>query len=630
METVALPQALENEIMRRFYVVAILAAMILGCKQEEDHPPEAPASQSEQMFLGEPLKHWTQLAEEAQTDEELGGALDALVLAIKDANIMAVVTAADTIEAIGAKGAPAAAALASRLDDPQPWVRMACMHALQAIGEPAVPVLLETFRTDAGGAAVRSVVVLGGIGPAAKAAVSELRRDLQEGPQARRSWVEEALAKIEGTDTDASVTNGAVADNNVALPLAAPIAAKNHDWPQFLGPHRDNLCRETELRTDWDQNPPTLFWKLEGLGAAYSSVAITGGRILTMGDRQDTHGDSSQFVLAFDLETRKELWAIPIGPPHKDGPRSTPTVDGDLLYALGADGDLVCLETATGAHRWRKNLVDDFDGTVMSRWKFSESPLVDRDKLICTPGGPEATLVALDKKTGAVIWKCAVPALGEKGKDGAGYASAVPTEINGVRQYVQLTGRGVVGVEAETGKFLWGYNEIANGTANIPTPIVRGPYVFATTNYNTGSALLEIARVGDTFHVKELYRLTAEQFENHHGGIVSVGNYVYGGHGNSRGEPTCVDVSTGKIMWRGEAPERGSASILYADGHILFRYDRGLVALVEATPEAFRLRGTFQPVVGSGPAWARPVIADGRLYLRHGDLLACYDMRSQQ
>lgn len=626
-----MPQVLENEIMRGFYVVAILATMILGCKQEEDHPSEAPeasVSQSEQMFLGEPLKHWTQLAEEAQTDEELAGALDALVLAIKDANIMAVVTAADTIEAIGAKGAPVAPALASRLDDPQPWVRTACMHALQAIGEPAVPVLLETFRTDTGGAAVRSVVVLGEIGPTAKAAVPELRRGLQEGPEARRSWVQEALAKIEGTDSDANVTSGAVADNSVALPLVAPMAVENCDWPQFLGPHRDNLCRETGLRTDWEQSPPTLLWKLEGLGTAYSSVAITGGRILTMGDRQGTHGDSSQLVLAFDLETRKELWATPIGPPHKDGPRSTPTVDGGLLYALGTDGDLVCLETATGAERWRRNLVNDFDGMVMSRWKFSESPLVDGDKLICTPGGPEATLVAFDKKTGAVIWKCAVPALGEKGKDGAGYASAVPTEIDGVHQYVQLIGRGVVGVEAETGRFLWGYNEIANGTANIPTPIVRGGYVFTTTNYNTGSALLEISRVGDTFHVKQLYKLTAKQFENHHGGIVSVGNCVYGGHGNSRGEPTCVDVSTGKIMWRGEAPERGSASILYADGHILFRYDRGLVALVEATPEAFRLKGTFQPVTGSGPAWARPVIADGRLYLRHGDLLACYDMRA--
>jgi outer membrane protein assembly factor BamB len=200
-------------------------------------------------------------------------------------------------------------------------------------------------------------------------------------------------------------------------------------------------------------------------------------------------------------------------------------------------------------------------------------------------------------------------------------------EIDGVRQYVQLVGRGLVAAEAETGRFLWGYNGIANRTANIPTPVVRGQHVFTTTNYRAGSALLKISRAGDSFRVQELYTLTGRQFENHHGGIVCVGGHVYGGHGNSRGEPVCVDVATGKIMWRGKAPERGSAAVLYADGHLWFRYDRGLIALVKATPEAFRLKGAFQPVTGTGPAWAHPVILDGRLYLRHGDLLACYDVR---
>jgi len=616
--------------MKKFFVAAVLATLVFGCKKESDRPPEtAQASQleSKQMYLGQSLQHWTQLAKQAQTDEELAQALEALSLAIKDSDLTAVVAAADMIETIGVQGAPTAAALASRLDDPQPWVRMACMHALAAIGEPAVPNLLEVIRTQPGGAAIRSINVLCDIGPAAKAAVPTLRQALTEGPEAQRSWIEAALAKIEGADAAGGAAGTAVAGETVDLPPAPPMVADGRGWPQFLGPHRDNLCRETGLRTDWEQNPPTLLWKIGGLGTAYSSVAVTGGRILTMGDRETGGGEKAQFVLAFDLETQKELWATKIGPPHKDGPRSTPTVNGDLLYALGTDGDLVCLETATGAERWRKNLVHDFGGAVMSGWKFSESPLVDGQKLICTPGGAEAALVALDKETGNVIWKCAVPALGERGKDGAGYASVVAAEIDGVRQYVQLIGRGVVGVEAETGKFLWGFNGIANGTANIPTPVVRGPYVFTTTNYSTGSALLKIVKVGDTFHVQELYTLDAKQFENHHGGIVCVGDYVYGGHGNSRGEPVCVNVTTGKIAWRGEAPERGSASILYADGHVLFRYDRGLVALVEATPEAFRLKGTFQPLTGDGPAWARPVIVDGRLYLRHGNLLACYDMR---
>jgi len=616
--------------MRQCCIVVILVATLVGCKRETDSPPEqseASPSESQQVYLGQPLEHWTRQAERATTDEERAAALDALALAIKDSDVTAVVTAADAVETIGALGAPAAAALASRLDDPQPWVRMACMHALQAIGEPAVPTLLEVFQTETGGAAVRSVIVLGGMGPEAKTAAPQLRKSLEDVPEGWRSWIEEALAKIEGGETGAEGQE--FAGSEVVLPPAPAMATESLDWPQFLGAHRDNLCRETGLRTNWVEEPPTLLWRIDGLGIAYSSVAVTGGRILTMGDREQDNGKKAQFVLAFDVETQKEFWATRVGPSHKDGPRSTPTVDGDLLYAMGTEGDLVCLETTTGAERWRKSMPDDFGGAVMSRWKFSESPLVDGPKLICTPGGPKATLVALDKKTGEVIWKCVVPALGEKGKDGAGYASPVIAEIGGVRQYVQLIGRGVVGIEAETGKFLWGYNDVANGVANITNPIVRGAYIFATTNYNTGSSFLHISRVDDTFHVKELYKLAARQFENHHGGIVCIGNYVYGGHGNSRGEPACVDITTGKVAWRGEAPERGSASILYADGHILFRYDRGLVALVEATPEAFRLKGTFQPVTGSGPAWARPVIADGRLYLRHGDLLACYDVRAR-
>jgi outer membrane protein assembly factor BamB len=552
--------------------------------------------------------------------------IDALILAIESGDVTVVVTVADAIETVGSKGAGAASALASKLDDPQPWVRMACMHALQAIGEPAVPYLLEAFRTGPGGAPVRAVVVLGGIGPAAKTAVPELRKALQDGPEGWHSWIQEALAKLEGTGPQDSTHGEQYQGEEVVLPAEQPLTANSQDWSQFHGPNRDNLSGETGLHTDWNQSPPALLWKIEGLGIGYSSIAIADGKIFTMGDRNKTDGSTAQFVLAFDLQTQKELWATQVGPGHKDGPRSIPTIDGEFLYALGTEGDLVCLDTATGTEYWRKSLPNDFGGVMMSKWKFSESPLVDGPRLICTPGGPEATLVALDKKTGSVIWKCAVPALGEKGNDGAGYASAIVTEIDGVRQYIQLIGRGLVAVEAETGRFLWGYNRIANRTANIPMPVVRGRYVFTTTNYNTGSALLRISRVGDTFHVKELYTLTGRQFENHHGGIVFVGNHVYGGHGNSRGEPACVDVATGKIVWRGKAPERGSAAVIYADGHLWFRYDRGLIALIEATPEAFRLKGTFQPITGTGPAWAHPVILNGKLYLRHGDLLACYDV----
>jgi len=248
-----------------------------------------------------------------------------------------------------------------------------------------------------------------------------------------------------------------------------------------------------------------------------------------MGDRPSQDESDLQFVTAYDLQRPRLLWATPVGPPHKGGPpgpRCTPTVSGELVYALGTEGDLVCLQAATGAVRWRRNFPSDFGGKMMSGWKYSESPLVDGEKVICTPGGEKVMMIALDKLNGETIWTCTVPELGEKGADGAAYSSVVAGQVSGVRQYVQLTGRGAIGVDAETGRFLWGYNRIANNVANITTPVVRGNYVFVTTGYSTGAALLKIVRDGDGFEAKEVYFIAPKDFHNHHGGVVLVGDYI--------------------------------------------------------------------------------------------------------
>jgi outer membrane protein assembly factor BamB len=272
--------------------------------------------------------------------------------------------------------------------------------------------------------------------------------------------------------------------------------------------------------------------------------------------------------------------------------------------------------------------VEDFGGKYMSVWKFSESPLVDGDRLICTPGGSQAMMVALDKHTGKEIWRCAIPDLGPEGADGAGYCSAVVAEIDGVRQYVQMVGRGVIGVEADGGRFLWGYNRVANNVANITAPAVRGNYVFASTAYNTGSVLLRISRGGEEFQAEEVYFIHPRNFQNHHGGFVIVGDYVYGGHGPNCGDPACVKLATGEVVWKERAPARGSAAVLYADDHLIFRYDRGEVLLIEATPDELKIKGRFEAIQGDGPAWPHPVVHQGKLYLRHGDLLLCYDLRA--
>jgi outer membrane protein assembly factor BamB len=343
-----------------------------------------------------------------------------------------------------------------------------------------------------------------------------------------------------------------------------------------------------------------------------------------MGDRNE-----EQFVICIDLATQKELWAAKVGKPWGDGPRSTPTVDGERVYAIGTHGDLVCVESATGEEVWRKNFGKDFGGKMMSGWGYSESPLVDGDKLVCTPGGPDAMMVALDKKTGETIWKCAMPNIGSRGKDGAGYASIVPDQVGEVRMYVQITGRGAIGVSTD-GKFLWGYNKIANGTANIPNVVVEDDYVFCTTSYKTGSALLKLVPTEGGIKAEEVYFLTPDQFENHHGGVVLVDGYIYGGDGQNQGAPVCLEMKTGKIMWKEKPVGNGSAAVLYADSRLYFRYDNALMALIEATPTAFKVTGSFELPSKTGPSWPHPVISDGKLYLRDNDVLLCYDVAEKK
>jgi outer membrane protein assembly factor BamB len=329
------------------------------------------------------------------------------------------------------------------------------------------------------------------------------------------------------------------------------------------------------------------------------------------------------------------LWSTKIvdsSPEHGyKGARCSPAIDGDRVYAIGSNGSIACLAIADGAIVWQKDFKKEWKGQLQNDWGFSESPLVDGDLLLCTPGGKDAMIVALNKQTGETVWKAAVPEIGSRGKDGAGYSSIVVSNACGVKQYVQLIGRGVIGLRASDGKFLWGYNEIANPTANVPTPIVSDDFIFCSTGYGGGgSALLQLVKEGDGIQAVEKYYHDAKTLQNHHGGMVLKDGYVYFGHKHGQGFPVCVEMESGKILWGGDTrgPGNGSAGVTYADGNLIFRYESGDVALIQATPSGYHLKGVFkQDYLSRKKSWAHPVIAGGKLYLREQDKLMCYDIK---
>ncbi len=403
------------------------------------------------------------------------------------------------------------------------------------------------------------------------------------------------------------------------------------DWPGWRGPNRDGLSTETGLRKSWPAEGPPLAWQTRGLGAGFSSLAISGNRIYTMGDRGD-----SQYVLALNLSDGREVWSTKIGPAWSEdtdapGPRGTPAVDGSKVYAIGTEGEVVCLDATNGQLKWQKSMPRDFGGRMMSDWKFSESPTVDGDKLLFTPGSFAALIAAVDKTTGKEIWRAEGGArVGSAGSNGAGYSSIVVSEGAGVRQYVQLAGRGLFGIRASDGKILWNYNRIANDVANIPTPVVRGDYVFSSTSYGTGAALLKLERAAGGVDAKEVYFLNAPTFQNHHGGFILLGDYLYAGHGHNNGFPICLEFRTGRVRWGGNLrPEgaTGSAAVAYADGRLYFRYQNGVMKLIEASPEGYQETGSFKIPDVRKPSWSHPVIHDGKLYLREQDNLYVYDVR---
>ena len=383
------------------------------------------------------------------------------------------------------------------------------------------------------------------------------------------------------------------------------------DWPQWRGPNRDGVSTETGILDEWPEGGPKLLWKATGVGAGFSSVSVANGRIYTMGD-----GKESSNVHCLDPKGGKIIWSSkPVGKTggNYKGTRCPPTFDDGHLYALGQFGDLVCLRAVDGSQVWRKSLTKDFGGRS-GGWNYTESPLVDDGKVIVTPGGKQGAVVALDKKTGELIWQS------KEFTDGAQYSSLIVREFGGKRQYVQLTGANVVGLEASTGKVLWKAPRKGK-TATISTPIFHEGHVFVSSAYGVGCNGFKVTHSGGRFSAKEIY--ANKTISNHHGGFIRVGDYV---SASSSGTLACVELKTGEEMWRQRSAGKGA--ILIIDGKIILRAENGPLALVELNPKEYRQISKFdQPERSKAKAWPHPVVSDGVLYVRDQDILLAYDVR---
>jgi outer membrane protein assembly factor BamB len=399
----------------------------------------------------------------------------------------------------------------------------------------------------------------------------------------------------------------------LALALTVHGALSAADWPQWRGPDRSGISSETGLLSSWPSGGPRRLWSAGNLGAGYGSLSVSGNRVYVQGLR-----NRQSIVSALDAADGHSLWSKNLGPGGDNdrgpGPRSTPTVDGDRLYVLTETGDLACLKV-DGTMLWQKNILREFRGRNIP-WLISESPLVDGDRVIVSPGGPNASMVALNKMTGATIWTT------RELSDEAGYASPIVADVQGVRTIMTYTAEAGVGVRASDGKLMWRYREAANNTANIATPVYFDNKVFYSSAYGTGGGLLQLRAENGSIVAQPVY-LTRDM-QNHHGGVVYVDGALYG---FNNAILTCLDAATGKLAWRHRSVGKGS--ITYADGHLYILGEDFVVGLVEANRTAYREKGRFSIKDEGLPAWSHPVVSDGRLYLRNQGTLSVYDIRAQ-
>jgi len=419
--------------------------------------------------------------------------------------------------------------------------------------------------------------------------------------------------------------------NKVMLPFIMIVAAvvisgmelKAQDFPGWRGTNNDGVVKDASINLDWSEKKPALAWTFRQAGLGYSSPSIVGTTLYCQGAM-----DEKGFAFALDTKTGNLKWKQELGSEivedRENAPRGTITVDGDKLYLIRGIGQIHCLSAVDGKEIWKKDLVKDFGGKIMSRWGYSESPLVDGNLVICTPGGSRGTLVALDKNTGATVW------VSKEWTHEAGYSSPIVAEVNGVRQYIQQAAKGVAGVSEKDGKLLWKVEIDGYKTAVVPTPVYQDNVVYVASGYNAGCTAIRLTKTGDTFKAETIY--ANKNMVNHHGGVVLVDGHIYG-YSDPSGW-VCQNLKTGETIWKEKIKEVGKGAVLAVNDRLLLLDERtGLVTVVAASPDGWKefgrmvIPGRTEMETKDNMIWVHPVVANGKLYIRDHDLLFCFDLK---
>ena len=410
----------------------------------------------------------------------------------------------------------------------------------------------------------------------------------------------------------------------IAMLISFGTESKAQDWSQWRGANRDGVSKETNLNLNWSEQKPTLSWTFRQAGAGYSPPTVVGTTLYCQGAT-----DGTGFAFALDTETGHLKWKKELGQEsvqdRENCPRGSVTVNDNRLYLIRGIGQIHCLSATDGKVIWQKDFKTDFGGKMMSNWGFSESPLVDGNLVICSPGGSEGTVIALDKNTGDLVWRTT------ELTDNASHSSAIVAEVNGIRQYILLTAKCAAGVAAKDGKLLWKVDiEGARVSAVIPTPIYYNNMVYVTNAYGVGCFLVKLTRSGDEFNAETVY--ANKNMVNQHGGVVLVNGHIYG-YSDLSGW-VCQNIETGENAWSHRVNDIGKGTVLAINDRLILLNEKdGLLTVIAASPDGWQEFGRMEfperteIKTTDNRVWTHPVVANGKLYLRDHDLLFCYDLK---